>query len=102
MNRAATIGIALPCIVPREWIEPPDAESAEGELLMQDEEVDERAAMLRQKKRPKPGTFRAKFGSEDAVTWKVGKRGSSGHGKMTDTDGRTIPVSERAPEVRVH
>lgn len=102
MNRAATIGIVLPCIVPREWIEPPDAESAEGELLVQEEDEDEQAAMLRKKKGLKPVSFYAKLGREDPVSWRVGKRRSSGQGVMTDTDGRTMPISERAPEVQVH
>ncbi|CAK7563017.1 MAG: hypothetical protein SEPTF4163_000874 [Sporothrix epigloea] len=35
LNRAASIGMALPCIVPRDWVEPPDYDSAEGELLPQ-------------------------------------------------------------------
>ncbi|KAG9248023.1 PPPDE putative peptidase domain-containing protein [Calycina marina] len=33
LNRAASIGIALPCVVPKEWIAPPDFESAEGALI---------------------------------------------------------------------
>ncbi|PFH61672.1 hypothetical protein XA68_16682 [Ophiocordyceps unilateralis] len=33
LNRAASIGVALPCVVPREWIEPPEYETADGELL---------------------------------------------------------------------
>ncbi|CAK7268249.1 hypothetical protein SEPCBS119000_002964 [Sporothrix epigloea] len=33
LNRAASIGMALPCIVPRDWVEPPEYDSAEGELL---------------------------------------------------------------------
>ncbi|KAK8156947.1 PPPDE putative peptidase domain-containing protein [Phyllosticta citribraziliensis] len=46
LNRAAAIGVALPCVVPREWIAPPDHDTADGELLDEDEH-DERAAMLR-------------------------------------------------------
>jgi deubiquitinase DESI2 len=45
LNRAASIGVALPCIVPRDWIEPPEYDTAEGELL--DENSDERSRMLR-------------------------------------------------------
>lgn len=45
LNRAAAIGIALPCVVPREWIAPPDHENADGELL--EDEDDERTSMLR-------------------------------------------------------
>lgn len=47
LNRAAAIGIALPCVVPREWISPPDQDTADGELLDESEE-DERSSMLRQ------------------------------------------------------
>ncbi|KAI7272733.1 DHS-like NAD/FAD-binding domain-containing protein [Hortaea werneckii] len=50
VNRAASVGLALPCMVPKEWIAPPDHETAEGELMEEeieeDEEEDERAAML--------------------------------------------------------
>jgi hypothetical protein len=62
INRAASIGVALPCVVPREWIAPPDygrssirslcttftdwLDTADGELLDEDFE-DERASMLR-------------------------------------------------------
>ncbi|KAL8941788.1 MAG: hypothetical protein Q9211_001679 [Gyalolechia sp. 1 TL-2023] len=101
MNRAATIGVVLPCIVPRDWIEPPDARSVEGELLMEEDEADERTAMLRKKGRPKRGSFHTKTRSEDTVTWERGGTGPKER-KMTDTDGRTMPVSERAPAMRVH
>lgn len=33
LNRAASVGLALPCIVPRDWVEPPDHETADGALL---------------------------------------------------------------------
>ncbi|KAI7515276.1 hypothetical protein KC331_g22469, partial [Hortaea werneckii] len=49
VNRAASIGLALPCMVPKEWIAPPDHETAEGELVeeeIEDDDEDERAAML--------------------------------------------------------
>ena len=36
LNRAASIGVALPCVVPRDWIEPPDHEGVDGELLSDD------------------------------------------------------------------
>ncbi|CAG9977659.1 unnamed protein product [Clonostachys byssicola] len=45
LNRAAAIGVAFPCVVPQEWIEPPDYDTAEGALLGE-EPVDERARML--------------------------------------------------------
>jgi hypothetical protein len=37
LNRAASIGVALPCVVPREWIAPPDFETADGELVDEEE-----------------------------------------------------------------
>ncbi len=43
LNRAAGIGVALPCVVPREWIETPDFENADGELLGADGQTDERS-----------------------------------------------------------
>jgi len=46
LNRAASVGLALPCMVPREWVQPPDCETAEGELVDEEGEEDEQAAML--------------------------------------------------------
>lgn len=40
LNRAARIGVALPCVVPREWVQPPPADIADGELVDEDEEDD--------------------------------------------------------------
>ncbi|KHN98626.1 UPF0326 protein hag1 [Metarhizium album ARSEF 1941] len=48
LNRAANIGVALPCVVPREWIEPPEYETADGELLDDDEEVADESSPFRQ------------------------------------------------------
>jgi hypothetical protein len=33
LNRAASIGVALPCVVPSQWLTPPDSETMDGELL---------------------------------------------------------------------
>lgn len=38
LNRAASIGVALPCVVPKEWIAPPDFETADGDLVDEDHE----------------------------------------------------------------
>jgi hypothetical protein len=46
LNRAASIGVALPCVVPKEWIAPPDFETAEGELVDDDDDSHERSRML--------------------------------------------------------
>lgn len=52
LNRAASIGVALPCIVPRDWIEPPEYDTQGGDLLDNDGHdddgnSDERSRMLR-------------------------------------------------------
>jgi hypothetical protein len=47
LNRAASIGVALPCVVPRGWIDPPDYDAADGELVAEDDPADERSRMLR-------------------------------------------------------
>ena len=49
LNRAASIGVALPCVVPREWIEPPEYQDTSSELVEDDEMVNERSVMLRRK-----------------------------------------------------
>ncbi|KAK5738657.1 hypothetical protein LTR17_005789 [Elasticomyces elasticus] len=53
LNRAAGVGLAVPCMVPKEWVGPPPApglqQTAEGELLSPDpgeDDEDEEAAML--------------------------------------------------------
>ncbi|SMQ47014.1 unnamed protein product [Zymoseptoria tritici ST99CH_3D7] len=50
LNRAAGIGVRVPCLLPGEWVIPPEAgETAEGHLLEDEEdedEVNERASML--------------------------------------------------------
>lgn len=40
LNRAAKIGVALPCVVPREWVQPPAADMADGELVEDEYEDD--------------------------------------------------------------
>ncbi|KAI9716473.1 MAG: hypothetical protein M1812_005368 [Candelaria pacifica] len=95
LNRAASIGVALPCVVPRDWIEPPDSETADGELLDEDEE-DERAAMLRKSDRR-----RSEVSMDENEGWEsendAGGCSGKGKGKVKDTSGRIMPASERAP-----
>ena len=103
LNRAASIGVALPCVVPREWIAPPDHDTADGELLDEDEE-DERASMLRPASRRQHSFHGSTIqGDEDGWSSDRDRRsGGSGKGKgsVRDTDGRKIPASERAPPPR--
>lgn len=114
INRAASIGVALPCVVPREWIAPPDYDTADGELL--DEEFeDERASMLRhdQQRRQREDTegradWQDTRHSSGSSRTEQGGRGHPGYSssqnvprlvnfKDTDSGGRTLPAAERAP-----
>ena len=105
LNRAASIGVALPCVVPREWIAPPDHDTADGELLEEDED-DERAAMLRHSQRSSHDFHGpSKDGDDEGLTSDTDhKTGGSvkGKGAVRDTDGRGLPASERAPPLRAH
>ncbi|KAB5530549.1 PPPDE putative peptidase domain-containing protein [Coniochaeta sp. 2T2.1] len=113
LNRAANIGVAFPCVVPREWIEPPDFDTADGELLDEDDEsTDERSRMLRSSSEGPRLVGHGRV--EDANTMTEGevdwdsederRRGGSGKGKarapLRDTGGRNLPASERAPPPR--
>ena len=97
INRAAGIGVALPCMVPREWIAPPDHDTAEGELL--EEEENERASMLRQGHR-RSSSFHYSFSEGEDGHWTIERdhrRERGGKGKGVDSEGRVLPVGERAP-----
>jgi len=105
LNRAATIGVALPCVVPRDWIEPPDFETADGELLDDDSDLDahEGSSMLRAEPR-RTLTTSSNDQSSDGSSPEQDHRQSNraqGKGKQKDTirdsSGRHLPASERAP-----
>ncbi|KAH0559812.1 hypothetical protein GP486_003668 [Trichoglossum hirsutum] len=117
LNRAASIGLALPCVVPQEWIAPPDADTADGALLDDGDEFhdDERTMMLRntrdrmgnrhsldedsfiddrEDQHPSEDSGKRRQHVEDNVAAE-----SSGRGRVLqrDTSGRPIPTSEVAP-----
>ncbi|KAI9808412.1 MAG: hypothetical protein M1827_007471 [Pycnora praestabilis] len=102
LNRAASIGVALPCVVPRDWIAPPDHDTVDGDLLDEDEE-DERASMLRSSDRRRRPSFDDESVEDlgDRVSDSESERRSGGSGKgkalVKDTSGRRMPASERAP-----
>ncbi|KAK0618098.1 PPPDE putative peptidase domain-containing protein [Bombardia bombarda] len=98
LNRAASIGVALPCVVPRDWIEPPEFNTTDGELLDEEDEgnnADERSRMLRSSSE-EPHLL--DWDSEEER-----QRGGTGKGKgkgkapARDSAGRTLPAAERAP-----
>jgi hypothetical protein len=111
LNRAASIGVAFPCVVPREWIDPPDFDTADGELLdEEDESSDERSRMLSSSSETgrlvRHGQSR-NTASDDEADWNSEderRRGGSGKGKarapVRDTGGRSLPASECAPPAR--
>ncbi|KAL6704014.1 hypothetical protein ACN47E_008865 [Coniothyrium glycines] len=115
LNRAASIGVALPCVVPREWIAPPEYDTADGELLDEDYE-DERASMLRHDRErerrraaadetlwEEEGTSSRSSRSEQGGAGWHPRHSSRNHVPrlvdftQTDSSGRTLPSAERAP-----
>lgn len=107
LNRAASIGVALPCVVPRDWVEPPDCESANGELINEDElpEANERSGMLRDMdsshRRQSSERITGSQMLDDEESDENEERGQRGGGKrkatIRDTSGRVVPPAERAP-----
>lgn len=112
LNRAASIGVALPCVVPKEWIAPPDFETADGELVLDDDDhvsTHERSRMLgdtdSSQQRHSFDDGRQNFPVDDE--WDSAedrRRGSNGKGKgkapVRDSSGRVVPPAERAPLAR--
>jgi len=112
LNRAASIGVALPCVVPREWIAPPDYDTVDGELVDEIED-DERTRMLRKEQWRRC----SRVSEEEQESWdsemdRIGSSSSSSSRaerrsyayeegprivSLRDSDGRGIPASERAP-----
>ena len=109
LNRAASIGVALPCVVPRDWIAPPDFETADGELMDDDEEddADERSGMLsdmdsshrRRSLDRRAGTRLQDVQELQSAEEQEQEQGVGGKGKapVRDTSGRMMPLAERAP-----
>jgi hypothetical protein len=100
LNRAASIGVAMPCMVPREWVEPPEYDTADGALLDDYENSDEQARMLRSSSEtPRlvgDNSTEAEEGSDDGEDDRT-RSSVKGKHKARDTSGRTLPPAERAP-----
>lgn len=122
INRAASIGVALPCVVPKDWICPPDWGTADGELIengelaeeLDDDDEDddnEQTRMLRKEQWRKCD----RVSEEEQERWnsEMDRIGSSGKSSrrsygyeqqrprvvslLRDTSGREVPASEQAP-----
>lgn len=99
LNRAASIGVALPCVVPRDWIEPPEYDGADGELLGDYDDSDERTRMLSHSDHHHFFTDSNDRINDGWDSEEERRRGGSGKGKkaLRDAAGRKLPVAERAP-----
>ena len=109
LNRAASIGVALPCVVPKEWIAPPDFETADGELVLDDDDLitsHERSRMLgdtdtsHQRHSFDDGRHNIPVDNDwDSQEDRRSRSNGKGKGKepVRDTSGRVVPRSERAP-----
>lgn len=103
LNRAASIGVAMPCVVPRDWIAPPEYDTADGQLLDDEEGLDEHEGshMLKQS----PQRFHSEPGQaahNEEAGWnseEERRHGGSGKGKkaIRDEEGRQLPAAEMAP-----
>lgn len=91
LNRAASIGVALPCVVPKEWLQTPEYEGMDGELVEEEEEGEESgeegSSLLGSER--KRSQRRVGVGEEDSPP----PRGVD----VRDSGGRVLPGSERAP-----
>ena len=127
LNRAAGIGVALPCVVPRDWITPPEYEDVDGELVDdgESEDYDERSRMMRRED-DRLRSLGMKPASQDVDSWgfeaRRPERGSISSGecstqggtrsrytdddqdeepprlvKLKDVQGGHVPPAERAP-----
>ncbi|CZT22705.1 uncharacterized protein RCC_08410 [Ramularia collo-cygni] len=114
LNRAASIGLAMPCVVPKEWIAPPDHETADGELLDdvdddddeddEDEFADENAGLVesdRKRQLREEERLRAE-GSSLAGGRRIQAKENEPPARVVnlktrDSEGRELPVAERAP-----
>lgn len=109
LNRAASIGVALPCVVPKEWIAPPDFDTADGELYTDNDEhrSNENSRMLSDTDtslaRHSYDDGRADYTDDDEYdSEEERQRGRKGKGKkaIRDSSGRVVPPADRAPIAR--
>ncbi len=96
MNRAAAVGVCLPCFVPREWTGPASADDDDGSEGGSEVRDEERKALLVKKvgnTPPLPVLKDKVLGSRD-----IGRaRRKSEVGVVRDEEGRVLPTSERTP-----
>ncbi|KAI9886725.1 MAG: protein translocase subunit [Watsoniomyces obsoletus] len=110
LNRAASIALLFPCFVPQAWATPPDYETAEGELVDEDE-ANERSLMLhhgRLSREHDASSIMSTRASESlesdagsGISKGVAREENEGQSVIDrDSSGRLLPPSERAPAPR--
>ncbi|KAK8085637.1 hypothetical protein PG997_006908 [Apiospora hydei] len=95
LNRAASIGVALPCMVPRDWVEPPDYGTTDGALVEEDEDdldADEGTGFL-----SRENSYRRSLGDDDGRDSNAQNKSSDKSSRTRDSSGRALPPAERAP-----
>lgn len=108
LNRAASIGVALPCVVPRDWVEPPDFEGVDGELVEDAGDEDDEYRDDTERTRMLRGANNSDVESGSELGGQLDQRNDSprqggGNGKKKakgpprDSSGRALPAAERAP-----
>ncbi|KAF8249466.1 DUF862-domain-containing protein [Wilcoxina mikolae CBS 423.85] len=108
INRAASIGVALPCVVPAGWVEPPECEveeqSEEAHLTGGNGENDRRHTVNRDEvwDESSEGGYTSESETErrQRERRKADKRKQKGKGReggdVRDEQGRELPAAERA------
>jgi len=92
-------------VVPREWVNPPDYDTADGALVdeyQDDDDGDERAGLIREEERRRQGAVmvgeQQRWDEEmDRIGRPSGERSRSRDKMRHDTSGRSMPAAERAP-----
>lgn len=99
INRAARMGVIFPCLVPSEWVNPPDVETVEGQLVGSerddDSTEDERVGMLwseRQYERRKV---------HNSLRDETARGGKKNRASERNAAGRQLPKIEQAAEERL-
>lgn len=96
LNRAAQIGVALPCVVPRDWLEPPDYETAEGALVEESDDeltTNEGTGFL-----SRENSYRGNLANNQGADGTASSGSGKGKGKAKagrDSSGRALPAAER-------
>lgn len=109
LNRAASIGVALPCVVPAGWVEPPECElDDQGEQARLTTHAAGAVSRHSVGDGDAWGSSEGEYTDDEEVEWRRRRRerrrsGDGGgmmkgrrSGELRDTSGRELPGAERA------